>query len=159
MSAVPEGTVQDVLCWVDDDPDRADQALQAEYAGANRSTLISQLEAIATREATPVTETTTADPGYDEETGLAPGPEVPEVAVDPEDEATTVLPLTILRSDAEVDPEVQIPIEGTPVDTLTGVVAPHGFMLVINGEAFAFTPDGVAALRAVCNHAIAGVTL
>lgn len=43
----PDGTVQDVLDWVGDDPDRARQALEAERAGQNRSTLISELEARA----------------------------------------------------------------------------------------------------------------
>ena len=41
---VPEGTATEVLDWVGDDPDRAQQALDAERAGKNRSTLISQLE-------------------------------------------------------------------------------------------------------------------
>jgi len=44
---VPNGTVQDVLDWVGDDSDRAQEALEAERAGQNRSTLITQLEAIA----------------------------------------------------------------------------------------------------------------
>lgn len=44
---VPDGTVGEVLDWVGDDPDRARQALEAERAGQNRSTLISELEARA----------------------------------------------------------------------------------------------------------------
>jgi hypothetical protein len=44
---VPDGTVQDVLDWVGDDPGRAQEALDAEQAGQARSTLIARLEAIA----------------------------------------------------------------------------------------------------------------
>lgn len=43
-SDVPEGTIADVLNWVGDDPARASQALEAEEAGQNRSTLIAELE-------------------------------------------------------------------------------------------------------------------
>lgn len=60
--AVPQGTMQDVLNWVGDDPGRAQEALDAERAGQNRSTLISQLEAICPREDNTVSET---DPGAD----------------------------------------------------------------------------------------------
>lgn len=44
---VPDGTISDVLAWVDDDPRRAEQALQAEETGQQRSTLISRLEELA----------------------------------------------------------------------------------------------------------------
>jgi hypothetical protein len=43
----PNGTVQEVLDWVGDDPARAQEALDAERAGQNRSTLIAELEARA----------------------------------------------------------------------------------------------------------------
>lgn len=43
---VPEGSINDVMSWVGDDPDRAQRALDAERAGLNRTTLIAQLEAI-----------------------------------------------------------------------------------------------------------------
>ena len=42
---VPTGTVDDVKEWVGDDPDRAQQALDAELDGQNRTTLIDWLEA------------------------------------------------------------------------------------------------------------------
>lgn len=45
-SDVPSGTVREVLEWVGDDQDRAEQALAAEKEGAKRSTLISELEDI-----------------------------------------------------------------------------------------------------------------
>jgi IPT/TIG domain-containing protein len=45
--AVPEGSVAEVLAWVGHDPQRAAQALDAERAGQNRSTLIAQLGDIA----------------------------------------------------------------------------------------------------------------
>lgn len=43
---VPSGTVSDVLAWVGNDPVRAQMALDAELAGKNRVTLISELESI-----------------------------------------------------------------------------------------------------------------
>lgn len=46
-SQPPDGTVNDVLDWVGDDPARAQQALEAERAGQNRSTLVAELEARA----------------------------------------------------------------------------------------------------------------
>lgn len=48
-SEVPTGTVEEVKEWVGDDPDRARQALEAERAGQNRSTLIAYLEEIESR--------------------------------------------------------------------------------------------------------------
>lgn len=45
---VPEGLIADVLAWVDNDPDRAQAALDAEQASSARPTLIHQLEQIAT---------------------------------------------------------------------------------------------------------------
>jgi hypothetical protein len=159
MTDVPQGTIAEVLDWVGEDPDRADLALQAEYLGQNRSTLITQLEAIAVKEATPVTETTT-DPGYDEETGLAPGPEPPEVALNAEDPDTTVLPPVVANSEVELpDDAGQLPEDGLQVEWMTGAVAPHGFVLVINGQAFTFSPEQVASLRAIVNSAVAGVSL
>src|SRR3954464_12284366 len=46
---VPQGTVAEVLDWVGQDPGRARAALDAECAGANRSSLINQIEPIANR--------------------------------------------------------------------------------------------------------------
>jgi hypothetical protein len=43
---VPEGSIDTVLAWVGDDPGRAQQALDAEQAGQQRTTLITKLEAI-----------------------------------------------------------------------------------------------------------------
>lgn len=43
-AAVPDGSVADVLEWVDGDTARAHQALAAERAGKNRSSLVTQLE-------------------------------------------------------------------------------------------------------------------
>lgn len=44
---VPEGTANEIMDWVGDDPERAQRALDAETApgGRNRSTLIAKLEA------------------------------------------------------------------------------------------------------------------
>jgi hypothetical protein len=40
----PSGTIEDVKGWVGEDPDRAQQALDAEREGQNRATLVSYLE-------------------------------------------------------------------------------------------------------------------
>lgn len=44
----PEGTVTEVLAWVDGDPDRAAEALAAEHAGKARTSLINQLSELST---------------------------------------------------------------------------------------------------------------
>jgi hypothetical protein len=48
LATAPSGTISDVLAWVGDDAQRARAALEAEQAGTQRSTLIAQLERIAT---------------------------------------------------------------------------------------------------------------
>ena len=46
----PSGTAAEVLAWVDDDPQRAQTALEAENCQDNpRTTLVSKLEAIAAK--------------------------------------------------------------------------------------------------------------
>ena len=60
-SEVPQGTVQDVLDWVGDDPDRARQALDAEQSGQQRTTLTSKLEDIADQQEDAVTSPTSPD--------------------------------------------------------------------------------------------------
>lgn len=47
---VPSGPIPDVLAWVGDDPDRAEEALDVEHAGSARTSLISQLEQIASND-------------------------------------------------------------------------------------------------------------
>jgi len=51
--APPEGTVQEVMDWVGDDRVRAQAALDAERVGQDRTTLVSQLEALLAQEPTP----------------------------------------------------------------------------------------------------------
>lgn len=46
-SDVPDGTAEEVLDWVGDDPGRARRALRAEEEGRQRSSLSSKLERIA----------------------------------------------------------------------------------------------------------------
>lgn len=60
-SQVPDGTVRDVLDWVDERPERAQAALEIENSGDARTTLIAKLEAIASPadEATPLAEEAT----------------------------------------------------------------------------------------------------
>jgi hypothetical protein len=48
-----EGTKDEVLAWVKDDPDRAAVALRRERSGRQRSTLVSELEAVITKDRLP----------------------------------------------------------------------------------------------------------
>jgi hypothetical protein len=43
-SCPPSGTIEEVKAWVGDDPERAQQALNAERDGSNRQTLVAYLE-------------------------------------------------------------------------------------------------------------------
>lgn len=47
---VPTGTIDSILTWVGNDADKADRALEKEREGQNRSSLITQLEAIKSAE-------------------------------------------------------------------------------------------------------------
>lgn len=42
-NTVPDGTIDEVLDWVGDDEQRAEEALQAELAGKRRKTLVDRL--------------------------------------------------------------------------------------------------------------------
>src|SRR4051812_46195789 len=72
-SDVPRSTITDVICWVDEDPTRAQAALEVERAGQKRSTLITQLEAIASQEDA-VSETTEEDRPLPDQPQEAPSP-------------------------------------------------------------------------------------
>jgi hypothetical protein len=187
--AVPDGTVQDVLDWVGNDPDRAEDALTAEEAGQNRSTLIAKLEAIASepREDTAVTETETApeqpvganepvpNAGIDYE-DLAPGPEQPvEVIIDPRAEGTVVGPIHVRDGEVEVpedadltpapdtDPDAEDAeprgLGAQQVEFFQAVSATNGVVLSLNGTAFVFSPQLVATLKGALDKAVAGLSL
>lgn len=51
MSEVVEGTIDEVLEWVGDDPVRAQEAYLAEVEGKGRSTLLDKLDALANENA------------------------------------------------------------------------------------------------------------
>lgn len=163
MSA-PQGTIAEVLDWVGNDPARAQEALDAEYAGPNRSTLISQLEAIASAtQEDPMTAPGANEtlPAQGDPEALAPGPEPPiEVTIDPED-VTFSTPTYVRDADVEV-PEDQelIPADALQVESLGAAGAPHGFILVVNGsDAYAFNSQMVAVLKQIADKAVAGAVL
>lgn len=143
---VPQGTVAEILEWVGDDPGRAQEALDAEYSGAGRSTLITQLEAIATKEATPMTE-----------------PEAPDLVLDTRSEDVTVS--AVHRRDADVTvPEYddlnQVEaIPSDPVEYFQVASSPSGAVFSFNGAAYALQPDQVGAFRAALNSVVVGLTL
>lgn len=160
MEPVPDGTVQEVLDWVGDDPGRAEQALEAERLGDGRSTLITKLEAIASgSEDAAMTDTETV-----EEVEEAPGPEQPtEIVIDTSDVAVTFGPVHVRDSDVEVDDSVVMrageDIEGVQVESLQTAAAINGLALAINGEAFIFSPQMIAVLKQIADQAIASVNL
>lgn len=157
MEPVPDGTVQEVLDWVGDDPARAEQALEAERLGAGRSTLITRLEAIAspTQEDTAMTETETV-----EETEELAGPEQPKEILIEEEDVTWSAPPAARDADVEVGEQELIPSDAIQVELLAAAGAPQGFILVLNGsDAYAFTPQMTATLKTVVDRAVSGVVL
>jgi hypothetical protein len=163
--AVPEGTIAQVLEWVSEDPQRAADALQTERSGQSRTTLITQLEAIAAKEA-PMSDEPAVPAVPDEE---VPAPEPPvEVEFDAADEGTIISPVHVREDvDAEdaddVTPEKQedrdeLPVDAVAVEYFQTVSNPRGFAVSINGSpAFAFNDHQAAALRGELNQAIAGI--
>lgn len=167
---VPEGTMQDVLDWVGSDPARANEALDAEEAGANRSTLITKLEAIASEpEEAAVTDAITTDEAV--ETGEAPGPVPPEnLTVDLS--TGTIGAIHVRDSDVEVpadsdvtpkesdDPDAEPEmVEGEQVEFFQVAGANNGAIIAINGQVFVFTPNLTASLKTAVDRAVAGLTL
>jgi hypothetical protein len=80
MIFVPIGNINAVLAWVGRDPQRAQQALDAERAGFHRSTLIAKLEAIASRRDTAV-----ATPQTPEQPPQTDNPAAPQTDENTED--------------------------------------------------------------------------
>jgi hypothetical protein len=148
MTDVPDGTVQDVLDWVGDDPGRAQAALDAEQAGAQRSTLITRLEALAV-----------TDPIIEE-------PEEPEIIMIP-GLGTEISAVFVRDADVEPkgdlrdEPDRELPIPLAPVETFQTVRSQHGFAVQFNGDgaAFVFTPQLLATLKGEVDKAVAGVVL
>jgi hypothetical protein len=166
MSDVPVGTVQDVLEWVGDDPDRASAALRVEQTGVQRSTLISKLEAIASQpeEADAMTDRETVD-----ETEEIPAPEPPTVVeLSPNDQDVTVGVVHRRDADVEVpdgsdftpDPDDEdAVIDAEPVEYFQIAGSPNGVVIALNGQAFALLPQTTAALKGALDRAIAGLAL
>jgi hypothetical protein len=152
----PEGTIAEVLAWVGNDPERAQAALDAEYDGANRSTLITQLEAIAAKEASMSTEP---------ETDEAPAPE-PSVEIElyPGDSGTVVGPVSVRDADVEaeditIDIDVDQAIDAEQVESVQGISATNGAVLVLNGTAYAFNAQMVGAIKQAVDQAVVGLAL
>lgn len=150
---VPQGTIAEVLDWVDEDPDRAEHALAAEFQGQNRSTLINQLEAIIDKE-DPVSD----EPEAVEETGEAPGPEQPsgeDLTVDLADRATVLGPRNQRTPDIDIpednyDAQVAdaadepVPVDAQAVDFFQ--LASSGGIVVLRFDDAAVLLDAQQAL-------------
>jgi hypothetical protein len=154
--AGPEGTIAEVLDWVGDDPARAREALDAEYDGQNRSTLIAQLEAIADAEEAPMSD----EPAVED----APAAEQPaEVELFAEDEGTIVGPVHLRDPDVEVGDVIEanlddpVAIAGEQVEVVQGASSTNGLALNINGNVFLLNSQMVGALKRVVDQAVAGI--
>lgn len=172
MTEVPQGTAQDVLDWVGDDPARAQQALDAELAGPNRSTLIPKLEAIASKEA-PVSETTTAEPEV-EAAEEVPAP-TPPTEVNVVAEEATISPIHARDTEVEVPDDASLvpaapepeegaedeaeAIEAEQVEYLQVASTSNGVVVSLNGTAYALGPQLAATLKGAVDKAIVGLTL
>lgn len=157
MTDVPDGTVQDVLDWVGDDPGRAQAALDAEDAGQQRSTLITRLEALAVTDS-PADASNATDPTDDPGIILTPGlgTEISPVFLRDAD----VEPDSDLREDVgDGDGETK-PIELELVEFFQTVRSQVGFAVAFNaGPTYGFTPQLLAALKGEVDKALAGVVL
>jgi|SRR5262245_24273729 len=167
--AVPAGTIAEVLAWVGDDPARAQQALDAELAGQNRSTLISQLEAIASQEEPVSEEPITEAP--EETAEEAPGPKPPtEIAVTP-GPGTIISAIMVRDADvvvpdgADITPEEPAegeepaPITADQVEFAQVASSSAGLVLAFNGTAYVLNPQQVTSLKFVADRAVAGMSL
>lgn len=149
---VPQGTAAEVLDWVGDDPARAQAALDDENAQfAPRTTLVSRLETIASKEA-PVSETT-AGP-VDAPEGNAPAPEPPkgdELIVDLLDTATVIGPRNAQTPETEIpadnyDNQRAEAIEAEADEALVDAGAVEFFQLASNTGVVVLRFDSVAVL-------------
>jgi hypothetical protein len=152
---IPGGTVAEIVDWVGDDPERAQAALDAEYAGANRTTLIAQLEPIA-KEAT-VTDTNTEAPAEQID------PVVPDVILDATSQDVTVGVVHRRAVDVDVPDYDDIAgmetIESDPVDYFQVAGSPNGAVFSFNGAVYALQPDQVAAFKGALDKVLIGLTL
>lgn len=182
---VPEGTVADTLAWVDGDPARAQAALDAEYAGANRSSLINQLEPIAAQEEAPMSEVDTTEPtaedGIVREEGVepypegnAPPPKPPagdELVVDVADRATVLGPRNMRTPDIDVpednfdvqaadarENEEEAVIDAAPVDFFQLASTNGVVVLRFDGGSFLLDANQAVALARDLRQALANVT-
>jgi hypothetical protein len=151
---IPGGTVAEIVDWVGDDPERAQSALDAEYAGANRSTLIAQLEPIATKEATAVTDPTPEEL-FD--------PAAPDVVLDATSADVTVGVVHRRSADVEVPEYDDIAnmetVASDPVDYFQVAGSPNGAVFSFNGGVYALQPDQVAAFKGALDKVLIGLTL
>lgn len=164
----PQGTITEILSWVDGDPGKAAVALEAEQAtDSPRSSLVATLEKIATpnqeeavSESTTTTDTTTVDEG--EEPEQIPEPRAPTgVTIVPGETGTFVSPVEVFPTDDEEAPDPaeldiqaavdweadeQEPYEAEQVTSLQTVRGTGGAILIVNGNAYGFSKGQVAVL-------------
>jgi hypothetical protein len=178
MTDVPEGTVQEVLDWVGDDPTRAASALDAERNGQQRSTLMTKLEAIASGGGTDVTETEAPDNTLPEVDGPNVDPDDfsydeqhVDVVIDLRDEGVVIGPLSARDNNVEVtddddlrkvlaaSEEDEVLVDSEQVEFFQFVGGPHGLVISLNGTMFALTPQVLAAFKRGVDSAVVGTTL
>lgn len=174
---VPDGTAQDVLDWVGNDPGRAQDALDYETCQPTpRTTLVSKLETIAAKPAqedSTVSETQTAEPVEGEEVELAPAPEPPKIEdmeFNPRDNAVFVGPANVANPDVEIpddsydklaavpDDEDVEPVTGTPVEFFQVLGSSGAVVLRFDGATVALDANQAIALTKDLKQALGAVT-
>jgi hypothetical protein len=155
---IPGGTVADIVEWVGDDPARAQTALDAEYEGQARTTLIAKLEAIL-------------DP--QEDSTVTESNEAPAEQIDPASPGDIVLDATSADVTVSVvhrrDVDVEVPeyddiaqmetIEADPVEYFQLAGSPTGAVFSFNGGVYSLRPDQVAAFKGALDKVLIGLTL
>jgi hypothetical protein len=155
MSHVPDGTVQEILNWVDDDPAKARAALEVERGDeAPRTTLLDKLEAIASEES----DMTTYKDAPEADTHEA---EVPiDVALDTDDASTLVGPVQARDSEVAVPDADDLDVAGAAQTEFLQVAAGvNGVVVALNGTAYALTPQMAVALKQAVDRAVVGLSL
>src|SRR5262245_9011629 len=151
-------TIAEVLDSVADDPQLAQEALDAELASDSpRSTLIAQLEAIIDAEPEP------EEPVKQETPKPSP---VPDVYIDLSDNGVHIGRVHVRDEEVEV-PDANVAhhadtptlVAAEQVLYFQGVGATNGIVIVINGAGFAFGRQFITALKQTLDQATVGLSL
>lgn len=103
--------------------------------------------------------------GNNDEVEEVPAPEPPtETVLHPADSGVTVGAVTtsspeVEADDIAADADEDTEISGDQVESVQGVAGTNGFVLVINGTAYAFSAQMTGALKQAVDQAVVGLAL